>query len=133
MNMSIELNDKEILILYKPDKKKDKNTYNLALQLSAHINDFDIIKDPPTETQLKEIIMLLNVSIQDVIDTESDDYLKKYKNAEMDEAEWIKALVSNPQLIRTPIVFKGKKGMIIDTPSNVLELDPKKGFNSLNE
>ncbi|MGK7397210.1 MAG: arsenate reductase family protein [Candidatus Cyclobacteriaceae bacterium M3_2C_046] len=129
----MEFNDKEILLFYKPGVKKDKNTYNLAKQVSEHINDVDITKDPPTETHLKEIIMVLGVKAEDIIERDSDIYKKQYDKKEMDEENWIKAMIKNPDLIRTPIAFKGKRGFIIDTPSKVLDLDPKKGYSDLNQ
>ena len=131
--MSLDFNEKEIWLYYKPGKKKDKNTYNLAKQISEHVNDFDIIKNPPTETQLKEMLMLLKLSAENIVETESDTYRKKYKDVKLDETQWIKAMVSDPDLIKTPIAFKGKRGIVIDTPSSVLDLDPKHGYNSLNE
>ena len=131
--MSLDFNEKEIWLFYKPGKKKDKNTYNLAKQISEHVNDFDITKNPPTETQLKEILMLLNLNAEDIVETDSDIFVEKYKDAQLDETQWIKAMVKEPDLIKTPIAFKGKRGIVIDTPSSVLDLDPKRGYNSLNE
>lgn len=122
-NTPMEFNDREILILYKPKEKKDHNTYVLAKQISEHINEIDVLKDKITPTQLKEIIDKLGVGVDDIIERESEIYNKVYKDKAFDEAGWIDVLVQNPDLLKTPIVFKGRKGVVIQTPSNVLSLD----------
>ena len=127
-NTPIEFKDREILILYKPKIKKDNNTYALARQLSDHIREVDVFKDKLTPTQLKEVVDMLGVNIEDIIERDSDTYKEHYKDKAFDEADWIEILVQNPDLLRTPIVFKGKKGVLIETPSNVLKLDPEKGI-----
>jgi len=131
--MSLNLNDKEILLFYKPGRKKDKNTLNLAKQVSEHINNRDVTQDPPTETQITEILQLLDRPISDLIDRESEPFKKHYQDSDLTDDQWLKAITNEPDLLKTPIAFKGKRGIIVDTPSDVLELDPKKGFNSFNE
>ncbi len=121
----MEFKDREILIFYKPKEKKDHNTYVLATQLSDQIREVDVLKDKITPTQLKEIIDKLGVKVDDLIERESEIYEKVYKDKAFDEAGWIDVLVRNPDLLKTPIVFKGKKGVLIETPSNVLSLDPE--------
>lgn len=121
----MELKEREILILYKPKEKKDHNTYVLAKQLSEHIREINVLKDKITPTQLKEILDKLGVEVDDIIERESEIYNKMYKDKAFDEAGWIDVLVQNPDLLKTPIVFKGKKGVVVQTPSNVLDLDPE--------
>lgn len=129
----MEFNDKEILLLYKPHVKKDKNTFTLAKQVSEHINDINVLKQPLSETYLREILMLLKVPVEKLIERESDVFKTQFKGKDLDEAGWIQALCKNPDMIKTPIAFKGKQGMIVETPSNVLRLDPKEGFNDLDQ
>jgi arsenate reductase (glutaredoxin) len=128
----MNLNNREILMYYKPHVKKDKNTYVLAQQVSTHIHDINVLKNPPTETQLKEIVDKLGIPIEEMIETESDVYKEKYEDKNFSTMEWITVLVKNPDMIKTPIVFKGKKGLLVKTPSNVLELDPKHGYSDLH-
>lgn len=129
----MEFKDREILILYKPKEKKDHNTYVLATQLSGHVREIDVLKDKITPTQLKEIIDKLGVKVDDIIERESEIYEKMYKDKAFDEAGWIDILVQNPDLLKTPIVFKGKKGVVIETPSNVLSLDPEHSTDKVNK
>src|SRR5690554_1621382 len=124
----MEFSDKEIVIFYKPQIKKDSNTYVLASQISNHIKDIDVLNEKLTSTQLKKVVDMLGLPIEDLIERDSDIYKRMYKDKAFDEAGWLAVLVQNPDLLRTPIVFKGKKGMLIETPSNVLSLDDEKSI-----
>lgn len=124
----MEFSDKEIVIFYKPDIKKDNNTYVLASQITSHIRDIDVLKEKLTSTQLKKVVDMLGLPIEDLIERDSDIYKRMYKDKVFDEAGWLAVMVQNPDLLRTPIVFKGKKGILIETPSNVLSLDEERNI-----
>ena len=127
----MEFSDRQVTIFYKPEEKKDKNTYDLALQLSEHIRAIDVFKDMPTESQLIDILNHLDRSPADIVDKSSDTYIKTYKDVDLTDNDWLKAIIANPEMLFTPIVFYGKRGMLVDTPSRVLDLDPTHGFNDL--
>jgi arsenate reductase len=126
---SMEYNKREAIIYWKPDIKRDKNTYNMVKQLTEHIREIDVRKNMPTETQLIEIISRLDRRAEDLVDKDSDPFKKEFHKVDLSEEEWLKALVANPEMLYTPIVFLGERGMIVDTPSRVLDLDPTQGFN----
>jgi arsenate reductase (glutaredoxin) len=127
------LNDREILLYYKPEIKKDKNTYVLATQLTNHVNTVNVLKEDLSETQLREILILLKVPVEKLIEKDSEIYKSKYKDKDLDEDGWVLAMTKNPDLIKTPIAFMGKRGVLVETPSNVLSLDPKDGYNNLDQ
>ncbi|EMR02937.1 arsenate reductase family protein [Cesiribacter andamanensis] len=127
----MEFSNRQVTIFYKPEEKKDKNTYDLAMQLSEHILGIDVLKQKITETQLIEILNHLKRTPADLVDKSSDTYIKKYEGVDLTDDDWIKALTANPEMLFTPIVFFGKRGMLVDTPSRVLDLDPTHGFNDL--
>ncbi|MBW3545961.1 MAG: hypothetical protein KY428_10255 [Bacteroidetes bacterium] len=127
----MDFNDRQVLIFYKPEEKKDKNTYDLAMQLSEHIRSINVLKDKITETQLIEVLDKLNRKPTDLVDKSSDAYIKKYQGVDLTDDDWLKALIADPEMLFTPIVFYGKRGMLVDTPSRVLDLDPTHGYNDL--
>jgi arsenate reductase (glutaredoxin) len=127
----MELSRREILMYYKPRVKKDHNTYILAKQVTPHIHDIDVYKNPPTETQLFELLGHLKISIEEMVERESDVYKEQFEGKDLSTEDWIQAMVYNPDLIKTPIVLTKGKAMIIETPSNVLELDPEHGYGTL--
>lgn len=125
----MEYNKREAIIYWNPDVKRDKNTYNLVKQLTEHINDIDVSKNMPNSRQLIEILDKLGRRAEDLVDKGSTTYKEKFSEVDLVEEEWLKALVANPEMLYTPIVFLGDRGMIVDTPSRVLDLDPTHGFN----
>lgn len=127
----MDFNDRQVLIFYKPEEKKDKNTYDLAMQLSEHIRSINVLKDKITETQLIEVLNKLDRKPTDLVDKSSDAYINKYQNVDLTDDDWLKALIADPEMLFTPIVFYGKRGMLVDTPSRVLDLDPTHGYNDL--
>ena len=125
----MEYNKREAIIYWKPNVKRDKNTYNMVKQLTEHINDVDVTKNMPNQRQLIEIIDKLGRRAEDLVDKDSTTFKGKFHDVNLEEEEWLKALVANPEMLYTPIVFLGDRGMIVDTPSRVLDLDPSHGFN----
>ncbi|MDQ3536326.1 MAG: hypothetical protein M3421_11945 [Bacteroidota bacterium] len=122
---------REITLYYKPAIKKDKNTYVMASQITPHIREIDVFKDTPTETQLMTILAQLGIDVEDMIERESEVYKEQYEGKSFNVEGWIKILVQNPDMIKTPIAIKGNRAMLIETPSNILDLDPDKGYNDL--
>lgn len=126
-------NNREIILYYKPAVKKDKNTYVMASQITKHIREIDVYKDTPTETQLMSVLTQLGIDVEKIIERESDIYKEKYEGKSFDVEGWIQILVQNPDMIKTPIAIKGNRAMLIETPSNILDLDPDKGYDSLTQ
>lgn len=125
----MEFNKREAVIFWNPDVKRDKNTYNMVKQLTEHIREIDVRKQKITQTQLIEILSKLDRRAEDLVDKDSDPFKKQFHSVDLDEEGWLDALTANPEMLYTPIVFLGDRGMIVDTPSRVLDLDPKHGFN----
>lgn len=126
-------NKREIILYYKPAVKKDKNTYILATQITPHIREIDVYKNTPTETQLMNVLNQLGIEVEKLIERESEIYKEKYQGKSFDVEGWIQVLVQNPDMIKTPIAIKGDRAILIETPSNVLDLDPNNGYNKLKK
>lgn len=129
----MEKNNREIILYYKPAVKKDKNTYVMASQITSHIREIDVLKDTPTETQMMTILTQLGIDVEDLIERESEVYKEKYEGKSFDVQGWIQVLVQNPDMIKTPIAIKGNRAMLVETPSNILDLDPEHGYNDLKQ
>jgi arsenate reductase (glutaredoxin) len=119
--MSIKNN--KLILYYKPEVKKDKNTFTLARQVSNHILDIDIQKSPLTETQIFSILQNLDLKAEELVEKESEVFKTNFSHVVLDETNWVKALANHPEMMRTPIAIKGEKAILIKTPSNILQLD----------
>jgi len=84
--------------------------------------DFEVIeylKNPLTESELKNLLMLLNLKPLDIVRTQEELYKTEYKNLKLSDAEWIKIMVQNPKLIQRPIVVKNHKAVVARPAENI--------------
>ena len=87
--------------------------------------EFQVVKyldDVPTETELKEIISLLNISPIQLVRKGEKIWKEEFKGKELSDAEVIQAMVNNPKLIERPIVINGNKAVIGRPPESILEI-----------
>ena len=87
--------------------------------------EFEIVKyldDVPKETELKEIISLLNISPIQLVRKGEKIWKEKFTGIELSDAEVIQAMVNNPKLIERPIVINGNKAVIGRPPESILEI-----------
>ena len=85
-----------------------KSRQGLAI-LEESKKEFSVVKylnDTLNETELTEIITLLNISPIDLVRKNESVWKEKYKGKELTDSEIIKAMVENPKLIERPIVIQ---------------------------
>ncbi len=80
------------------------------------------LEDIPRQKDLKAILKKLGIPAKDLIRKGESIYKELYKNKDLSESEWIKAMIANPKLIERPIVIKGDQAIIGRPPENVLDL-----------
>ncbi|WP_299683391.1 arsenate reductase (glutaredoxin) [uncultured Tenacibaculum sp.] len=101
-----------------------KSRQGLAI-LEESKKEFSVVKylnDTLNETELTEIIALLNISPIDLVRKNESIWKEKYKGKELTDSEIIKAMVENPKLIERPIVIHDKKAVIGRPPQKILEI-----------
>lgn len=118
----MNFNEQTVTIFYKGDNRSDKEALGYARPLRNHSHEIDITKDNITSTQLMEIIEALGVDIEALVDKESDLYQEKYKDMSFDTNNWLTIMTQNPEIIKTPIVFVGDRGMIVESGRDVIQL-----------
>ena len=62
------------------------------------------LKENLSEKDIARLLMKLNISAFDLIRTQEAIYKKEYKGLNLSEEEWIKVIVTNPKLMKRPIV-----------------------------
>ncbi len=101
-----------------------KSREGLAI-LEESGKEFQIVKyleNTPTETELTEIINLLDISPIQLVRKTEKIWKENYKGKELSDIEIIKAMIENPKLIERPIVINNNKAVIGRPPSTILEL-----------
>ena len=81
--------------------------------------DFEVIeylKNPLTEEQLKELLMLLDEKPVNIIRKQEAMYKAELKGKNFTDDEWVKIMVKNPKLIERPIVVNKHKAVLAQPP-----------------
>lgn len=87
--------------------------------------DFEVIqylKNIPTATELKKLLMKLNMKPFDLVRQKEKYFQEKLKGLKLTDHEWIKVMIQNPELIERPIIVKGNRAVIGRPEERVLEL-----------
>jgi len=126
----MNFNEDTITIFYKSGIHTDKEALGYAQSVREHVHEIDVTKTPVTSTQLMEIIDTLGVDIEELIDKESDLYQEEYPGMSFDTNGWLTVLTKNPELLKTPIVFIGDRGMIVESGRDIIKFgaSEKKGL-----
>jgi arsenate reductase (glutaredoxin) len=103
----------EYLIYHNPRCRKSRETLELLQQHGKDIKVIDYLKTPPDEKELKIILNKLGIKAADLVRKGEKVFLEKFKNKNLSEDEWIKAMVQNPVLIERPIVVEGGKAIFM--------------------
>jgi arsenate reductase len=77
------------------------------------------LKEPLTEKELARLLMKLNKKPAEMIRTQEEVYRKQLKGLNLNDEEWIKVMVENPQLIRRPIVEGRYRAVLGDPVENI--------------
>ncbi|MCT4699382.1 arsenate reductase (glutaredoxin) [Tenacibaculum haliotis] len=86
---------------------------------------FEVVKyleDIPTETELKEIVSLLNITPIQLVRKNEKVWKEEFKGKELSDTEIIQAMVNNPKLIERPIVINGNKAVIGRPTESILDI-----------
>src|SRR5690606_5733022 len=87
--------------------------------------DLEIVKymnDSLSENELKEVIAKTGKKPMEFVRTQENEFKENYKDKELSDDEWIKALVENPKLLQRPIVVNGEKAVLANPPEAVDEI-----------
>lgn len=109
-------------IYHNPRCRKSRETLALIEAAGKPVEIIEYLKTPPTEKELKELLIQLNMPAEDLVRKGESLYKEAYKDKILTESQWIKALVSHPVLIERPIVVQGKRAVIGRPPENVKQL-----------
>lgn len=87
--------------------------------------DFEVVeylKNPLNATQLKELLKKLDIPASELIRKGEPEYKEYYHGKELDESQWIDAMVQYPKLIERPIIVKGARAVIGRPTERIEEL-----------
>jgi arsenate reductase len=92
---------------------------------SCDVNIRDYLNEPPSVTELQELLVLLGCKAEEIV-RKDEPIFKALKKQPSTELGFLKLMSKHPILIQRPIVVDGEKAIIGRPPLLVLDLIPKK-------
>lgn len=112
----------DITIYHNSRCSKSRNSYNLLEEKGVDFKTVEYLKTPITKTELKDVLVKLNIPAESLIRKNEKDYKDNFKGKTLSENQWIEAMINYPKLIERPIVVKGNKAVIGRPIENVITL-----------
>lgn len=101
---------------------KSRDSLCLIQENHKDVTIFEYLKNPPTSSQIREVLKKLHISAFELVRKGEEIYKTEFKNKNFSEEEWISILTQHPVLIERPIVIKGDKAVIGRPIDKVKEL-----------
>ena len=118
----IATSERQITLFYNGKSVRAKQALAYAETEGFKIQKIDILKNPPTGTQLIELARRLNVEMADLVNQEHPSYYSKFAHHELSDEDWAKMIRKNPEILKQPIAIHGKQTLLIETPTDMLKI-----------
>ena len=113
----------DVKIYHNPRCSKSRQTLGLLQERGANPEIVEYLKTPPSETELRHLLVLLRLSPRELMRTQEQAYLEAgLDDPGLSEDELIGAMIEHPILIQRPIVVAGGRAAIGRPPEKVLDL-----------
>ncbi len=118
----MRVHENEILILYNPSSSVDKKTVAYAQSITPHVRSIPFDRQPATGTQMRGILDMLGMHPKEMLNKADPYYQANIRGSEFDDEDWLNILIRNPQLLRSAIAVKGRRALLIETPTDIYKL-----------
>lgn len=113
--------NKEITLIYNSEEHVGRQILAYAQIDNIPIHDIDLVHMKLTTTQWAELATRMGINVQELVNTESSDFLQKFGHMkQLSDDDWLKLLVHNPSILKAPIVMKGDKIVMMTNPQDML-------------
>lgn len=111
-----------VRIYHNPRCTKSRETLALLRERGVEPEIVEYLKQPPTASELEDLIAKLGIQPHDLLRTKEEPYAKLKLGPQSTRAQIVKAIASEPVLLERPIVVVGKRAAIGRPPENVLKI-----------
>lgn len=118
----IATSERQITLFYNSESIRAKQTLAYAKAEGLPILKIDILKTPLTGTQIAELADRLNMEIKDLVNQEHPSYISKFEHHDFSSEDWIKMIKKNPEIMKQPIVLRGNKTILVETPTDIIKI-----------
>ena len=115
----------QVTIYHNPNCGTSRNALAMMRAVGIEPQIIEYLKTPPTEKELKELLVQMGISAKELLRTNVPEFEKHHLKEDKSEQDIIDAMMIDPILINRPIVVT-EKGTLLCRPSErVLEVLPK--------
>lgn len=114
----------EWTIYHHPRCRKSREALAMLEARGIHPRVVLYQSDPPSRTELGQMLRQLDLSAADLIRKEETLFREQLKGRELTESECLDWMCRHPELIQRPLVSNGVRAVIGRPPERVLELMP---------
>lgn len=115
----------QVTIYHNPNCGTSRNALAMIRAVGIEPQIIEYLKTPPTEKELKELLVQMGISAKELLRTNVPEFEKHHLKEDKSEQDIIDAMMIDPILINRPIVVT-EKGTLLCRPSErVLEVLPK--------
>ena len=118
----IATSERQITLFYNSKSKRARQALAYAQAEGLPIHLIDIMKTPPTGTQIAELSDRLGILVKDLVNQDHPAYQRKFEQHEFSSEDWIKMIRHNPEIMKQPIAIRGDITILIETPTDILRL-----------
>jgi arsenate reductase len=112
----------EFTIYHNPRCSKSRQTLALLEENGVDPDIVLYLKQPPTASQLRELLGKLGLAAADLLRRGEEAYSESGLGPDSSERDIVQAMVAHPRLIERPIVVRGDRAVLGRPPENVLAL-----------
>ena len=114
--------ENKIKVFHNPRCSKSRSALSLLEEKELPYDVVEYLKSSPNKEDIIEILKKLKMQAKDLIRKGEPDFKDNFKGKEMNEGEWIEAMVKYPKLIERPIVILGNKAIVARPTEKINEL-----------
>ncbi len=108
-----------ITIYHNPKCSKSRAGLAYLKEKGLEYTVVEYIRNPISREVLKDILMKMNAGPKELIRTQEDVYKSDFEGKQFNDDEWIDILLEYPRLIKRPILVKGYRAAIAQTPTEI--------------
>jgi arsenate reductase len=103
---------KKYTVYHNPRCSKSRCAIQILDEMQAEYEVVEYLKKPLSADELRTILSQLKIPASELIRKSEPDYKENFKGKELDENQWIEAMVRFPKLIERPIVTRNGEAVV---------------------
>ncbi len=111
-----------VVIYHNARCSKSRSACELVAGRGVEAQIVEYLKTPPGKDELRALLQKLGMKPSELVRRGEDAFKENYAGENLNEEQWLDALIAHPVLIERPIVVRGDRAVIGRPLEKVLEL-----------